>query len=73
MRVALEGIPDTPPKMPEGLAAARINPQTGLLATLDNSEAVVELFEAGNLPPLEQSTDRVDPDATPEEDPYEIY
>jgi penicillin-binding protein 1A len=73
MRVALDGIPDTPPKMPEGLAAARINPQTGLLATLDNSEAVVELFEAGNLPPLEQSTDRVDPDATPEEDPYEIY
>jgi penicillin-binding protein 1A len=73
MRVALEGVPDVPPEMPEGLAEARINPETGLLAMLDNDNAIVELFEAGNLPPMEQAADGVDPDAAPEEDPYEIY
>ena len=73
MRVALEGVPDTPPLLPEGLAAARIDPATGLIATLENTEAIVELFEVGNLPPMEQAAEGADPDAAPEEDPYDIY
>ena len=73
MGTALEGVPDQPPERPQGLAEARINPDTGLLATLDNDQAIMELFEAGNLPPLEQVANGVNPDASPEEDPYEIY
>ncbi|NND45061.1 MAG: penicillin-binding protein 1A [Xanthomonadales bacterium] len=70
MRVALENIPDTPRPMPEGLAQARIDPDTGELARLDNPDAIMELFEAGNLPRLEPSHDGDNRDATEEEDPY---
>ncbi len=73
MRVALDGIADTPPVMPDGLASARIDPETGLLAALDNPDAIVELFEAGNLPRMEQAAEGVDPDAASEEDPYDLY
>jgi penicillin-binding protein 1A len=73
MTVALEGLEDTPPVMPEGLAQARIDPETGLLATLDNPDAIMEIFQAGNLPPMQETDQGGDQDATLEEDPYEIY
>jgi penicillin-binding protein 1A len=73
MRVALVGVEDRPPVMPEGLASARIDPETGLLATLENPDAIVELFEAGNLPRMETEASGADPYAAAEEDPYDIY
>jgi len=73
MRVALAGVPDVPPAMPPGLAQARIDPETGLLATLDNPDAIMELFEVGHLPPMESSAEGVQADAAQEEDPYDIY
>lgn len=73
MRVALDGVPDEPPPMPDGLAQARINPENGLLARPDNPDAIMELFEAGNLPGLEDSAAGVNPDDQQEEDPYDIY
>ncbi len=73
MDVALAGVPDQPPEMPEGIAQSRIDPETGLLAALDNPDAIMEVFEAGKLPRMEQRTERMDPDVSEEEDPYDIY
>ncbi|MEE8340209.1 MAG: penicillin-binding protein 1A [Xanthomonadales bacterium] len=73
MAVALEGVDDKPPLMPEGLAQARIDPDSGLLARLDNSNAIMEIFQAGRLPPMEQAAGGESRDVSSEEDPYEIY
>jgi penicillin-binding protein 1A len=72
MEVALRDIEDHPPKMPEGLAQARIDPDTGLLSGLDNPDSIVEIFEAGKLPPMEAETEGVSQDVSSAEDPYEI-
>jgi len=73
MAVALENVEDKPPAVPEGLARARIDPDTGLLARLDDSNAIMEIFQAGRLPPMPESGQGESPDDAPEEDPYEIY
>jgi penicillin-binding protein 1A len=73
MRVALQDVPEHLPTMPAGLAQARINPETGLLAALDNPDAIMEIFEAGRLPRMEEDATGENSDATVEEDPYDIY
>ncbi len=73
MAVALQGIEDRPPKMPEGLAQAKIDPKTGLIARLDNTDAIMEVFEVGNMPPMEADAGGENQDASPAEDPYENY
>jgi penicillin-binding protein 1A len=73
MAVALEGLEDRPPAMPEGLAQAKIDPQTGMLARLDNDNAIMEIFQAGRLPPMQEMDQGDDQDVPLEEDPYEIY
>ena len=73
MAIALEGIEDKPPAMPEGLAQAKIDPETGMLARLDNSDAIMEIFQAGRLPPMQEIDQGDDQDVPLEEDPYEIY
>jgi len=72
MGVALQGVEDHPPDMPDGLAQARIDPETGLLATLDNESAILELFESGRLPPMQSESQGEQEDVTTEENPYEI-
>ena len=72
MKVALEGVPDKPPLMPEGLSQARIDPESGLLARLDNPDAIVELFQAGHLPRMETGTTGDNLYVQEEEDPYDI-
>jgi len=73
MAVALEGVEDSPPIMPEGLSQARIDPESGLLARLDNDQSIMEIFQAGRLPPMQESPQEADQEVSPEEDPYEIY
>jgi len=73
MAVALDGVEDKPPAVPEGLARARIDPETGLLARLDDPGAIMEIFEAGRLPPMPEQGLGESRDASHEEDPYEIY
>lgn len=73
MGAALDGIEDKPPLMPEGLAQARIDPDSGLLARLDNDSAIMEIFQAGRLPPMEPAEGGESRDVSTEEDPYEIY
>jgi len=71
MAFALRGMEDKPPKMPEGLAQAKINPETGLITRLDNSDAIVEIFEVGKLPPMEAVAGGENQDASSAENPYE--
>jgi len=73
MAVALEGLEDSPPRMPEGLAQAKIDPESGLLARRDNEDAIMEIFQAGRLPPMQPSLGQETQDLQSDEDPYEIY
>ncbi|MFC1795988.1 penicillin-binding protein 1A [Pseudomonadota bacterium] len=73
MAVALEGLEDSPPRMPEGLAQAKIDPESGLLARRDNEDAIKEIFQAGRLPPMQPSLGEETQDLQSDEDPYEIY
>jgi penicillin-binding protein 1A len=73
MAAALEGVEDRPTVTPDGLAHAKINPETGLLARLDDEDGIMELFEAGRLPPMPEPGQGDNQDAALEEDPYEIF
>jgi penicillin-binding protein 1A len=73
MRVALQDVPDKVPEIPEGIVQARINTETGLLARLENHDAIMEVFALGSLPPLEDAVEGDNSDAATEEDPYDSY
>jgi len=73
MRVALQGIPDRVPEIPEGITKARIDPDTGLLARIDNPDAISEVFDMGSIPPMEDSKEGDQSDAVTEEDPYDSF
>lgn len=73
MRVALEGVPDVAPVIPEGVTQARIDPETGLLARANNPDAVMEVFMTGTLPPMEDPINSEQIETGLEEDPYGVY
>lgn len=73
MRVALEDVPEQAPEVPEGITQARIDPDTGLLARIENREAIVEVFDMGSLPPMEGPKEGEQSDAVTEEDPYDSF
>jgi penicillin-binding protein 1A len=73
MRVALQGVPDQVPELPEGITQARINPETGLLARVDSRDAIVEVFALGSLPPMEDAKEGDRSDAVKEENPYDSF
>ena len=50
MRVALEGLPDREPRMPEGIVTVRIDPRTGARATAATDGALFEVFRAEHAP-----------------------
>ena len=50
MKVALEGMPESIMKRPEGLVNVRINPETGELANANDPDAKFEVFRAENAP-----------------------
>jgi penicillin-binding protein 1A len=73
MAVALQESEDRPPRMPEGLAQAKINPVSGLIAGLDSSDAIMEIFEVGKMPPMEVDAGGESQDVSTAEDPYENF
>jgi len=73
MRVALQNVPDDALEIPEGITQARIDPVTGLLASLENPAAVMEVFETGSLPSMEDAVEGDDSDVSAEEDPYDSF
>jgi penicillin-binding protein 1A len=50
MRVALEGLPDREPTMPEGIVTVRIDPRTGARATAATDGALFEVFRSEYAP-----------------------
>jgi penicillin-binding protein 1A len=50
MREALKGVPQKKRNMPDGLITLRILPETGMLASAENPDAIVETFMADHLP-----------------------
>jgi penicillin-binding protein 1A len=50
MKQALDGDPRHPVPVPEGIVSARISPKTGLLASSDDPNGIMEKFIEGNLP-----------------------
>ena len=55
MRQALAGTPRYKLPAPDGIVTARISPVTGLLASADDPNAIMEKFIEGNLPKQEAS------------------
>ncbi|MFT3741662.1 MAG: penicillin-binding protein 1A [Gammaproteobacteria bacterium] len=51
MRVALDGTPESSLKPPDDIVAARIDPESGLLADPQQEGTIFELFQANHLPP----------------------
>ena len=56
MKVALEGIPDSQMKQPEGIVTVRIDPETGLLAKPGAKNAIFEIFRTEHAPKKHAST-----------------
>jgi len=64
MRVALQDVPERPFAMPPGVSTARIDPESGTLASSDDSRAIQEVFKTEDIDRLstheaesEQNTD----------------
>ncbi len=55
MKVALKGIPDVPPEMPDGMVIVRIDPETGLRAPAGMPGAIFEVFREENVPELAET------------------
>ena len=53
MHEALAGSPRHMVPMPEGIVTVRISPETGLLASSDNPNGIMEKFSEDNLPKSE--------------------
>ena len=60
MRVALDGIPESIMKRPEGLVNVRINPETGELANANDPDAKFEVFRVENAPKAKAETKQPD-------------
>jgi penicillin-binding protein 1A len=50
MREALHGVPERRRPMPDGLIQLRISPDTGMLASAENHDAMSEIFMVDHLP-----------------------
>jgi penicillin-binding protein 1A len=50
MREALKGVPEVRRPMPDGLVTLRISPDTGMLASGENPDAILETFMTDHLP-----------------------
>ena len=63
MHEALAGSPRRGVPVPDGIVAARISPETGLLASSDNPNGIMEKFIEGNLPKSElyEGSDKSNP------------
>jgi hypothetical protein len=44
-----------------------------MLARLENDDSIMEIFQVGRLPPMQEPGQGDEQDVTLEEDPYEIY
>ncbi len=50
MRTALKDTPEQPLKVPTGMVTVRIDPRTGMRASVDQDDAIFEVFRSENAP-----------------------
>jgi penicillin-binding protein 1A len=55
MHDALQGVPEQPRVMPDGLVTLRISPETGTLVSAENPDGIPEMFMVNHLPSTEQA------------------
>ena len=74
MREATRGMPTQERPRPAGLVSVRIDPQTGLLATPEQTDARFELFPLESVPTITANGDEyTDPYAPPKYETLEIF
>jgi penicillin-binding protein 1A len=56
MRVALQGTPDLPPRMPADMVTVRIDPETGLRANTGDPHSIFEVFRPDHVPDMAGAT-----------------
>lgn len=56
METALDGVPEKPRRLPDGLTSVRIDPTTGKRARADQSNAIFEIFRRENVPDFATDT-----------------
>jgi penicillin-binding protein 1A len=73
MREALRGVPERRRTMPDGLIQLRISPETGMLASAENRDAISETFMVDHLPtggtPGEEGTNPASAEGPAQADP----
>ncbi|HEX4480215.1 MAG TPA: penicillin-binding protein 1A [Rudaea sp.] len=74
MRTALKGVPEKPFEMPPGITTARIDPETGTLATADDSHSMLEYFRAEDVARLATGpTEQTEQEKKVQQDAYGIF
>jgi len=74
MRVALDGVAETPLEVPTGITTARIDPSSGrLLGALDGDGGVLEVFKVDDIARLAAMRDQLDAQADGDKHSYEIF
>jgi penicillin-binding protein 1A len=69
MREALRGVPEYNRPMPDGLVTLRISPDTGMLASGENPDAILETFMTDHLPGNSATGDENGPQISPAGEP----
>jgi len=72
MRVALDGVPEAVPVMPNGISTAMIDPDTGLLANPETAAPLPEIFRVEDIGRLEQRG-ITQTEAAREQEAFEIF
>jgi penicillin-binding protein 1A len=70
MRVALDGVPETPLQQPVGITTARISKHNGLLTSPGDPSAIEEVFRAEDLDRLGTTTGV---ESTTTTDPFDVF
>ncbi len=70
MRVALDGVPETPLQQPVGITTARISKHNGLLTSPGDPSAIEEVFRAEDLDRLGTTTGV---ESTTTNDPFDVF
>ena len=71
MRDALAGVPEQAVEPPEDVVFARIDPETGHLATSNTPGSILEVFRADRLPRAGDTNENTD--EAEDDDPYDIF
>lgn len=74
MRVALQDVPEHESELPNDVVFARINPESGLLASASSPGSILEVFRRDNVPDRDSAvTGFTQEETDTQADPYDIF